>query len=62
MRGLHAGSDLGPRHLQARSLEEWHGELVPSQIGVLSRRQVRWEQNLANWYAPLSSTVAGRLE
>lgn len=32
MGGSHAGSGLGPRHLQARSREEWHGELVPSQI------------------------------
>lgn len=24
MRGAHAGSGLGPRHLQARSREEWH--------------------------------------
>lgn len=41
--GAHAGSGLGPRHLQARSLEEWHG-------GAGS---------LADWCPPTASGALG---
>lgn len=43
MGGAHAGSGLGPRHLQARSLEEWHG-------GAGS---------LADWCPPTASGALG---